>query len=120
MDTKGGRVSMTGNGQTFVGRGAFKVIPSRVEIENFANDDGSGSSTVKPMLAELEGDFDRGTGIAWDETMMLQSWDWTFVEDDVGVTHMFTGARFSGRPTIDTANGQVTGLKIQSDRYQQI
>ena len=122
MDTKGGRISMTGNGQTFVGRGAFKVMSTGVELENFANGDGSGSSTVKAVLYALEGDFDRGDGPIWVDSMLLQSWNWTFVEDDVGVTHLFTGARFSGRPTLDTANGQVSGLKVETDKgnYQQI
>lgn len=122
MDTKGGRVSMSGNGQAFTGRGTFKVMTTGVELENFANSDGSGSSTVKPVLYCLEGEFDRGQGVVWTDAMMLKKWNWTFVEDDVGTTHLLTGARFAGRPTIDTGNGQVSGLKIETDRnnYQQI
>lgn len=122
MDTKGGRVSMTGNGITFIGRGAFKVMTTSVELENATNSDGSGYSTVKGVLPCLEGDFDRGDGVLWDDTMMLQSWNWTFVEDDTGVSHLFTSARFAGRPTLDTANGQVSGLKVETDKgnYQML
>jgi hypothetical protein len=118
MDTKGGRYGMNGNGQNFTGRGEATIIPSRIEPENFANSDGTGSATVKPMLAEAEITFDRGNGLPWDETMLLQSWDFTFVEKDAGVTHLFTGARFAGRASIKVSNGEVTGLKLQSDQYQ--
>jgi len=121
MDTKGGRYTMQGNGQTFTGRtNAPKVLPARVSIANFANGDGTGSSTVKPELAEVEVTFDRGQGFPWDESMLLQQWNFTLVETDAGVTHLFTGAKFEGRGSIDVANGEVTGLKLMSDRYQQI
>jgi hypothetical protein len=118
MDTKGGRFTLTINGVAYSGRGKATIKPSRVSMTNGANMDGTGYSTVKPTLAELDLSFDRGVGLVWDENLLLQPINATFVETDVGVTHLFTGGNFEGDSAIDTENGEVTGLKIQSDRYQ--
>ncbi|SEQ48561.1 Phage tail tube protein [Faunimonas pinastri] len=119
MDTKGGRVSLTIDGVTYHARGAAKINPSLVSLENGANMDGSGYSTVKPELASIELSLDRGsTSIKWTEDMLLSKVNVTFKEDDYGVTHLFTAARWGGKPEIDTATGEVSGLKLESDQYQ--
>src|SRR5258708_4207234 len=105
MDTKGGRFTLAINGQTFSGRGKATIKPSRVSLTNGAHMDGTGYATVKPMLADLELTFDRGIGLRWDEAMMLQTLNATFIETDVGITHLFTNARFEGDPSIDSENG---------------
>lgn len=120
MDTKGGRFTLDINGTTYSGRGKATIKPSRVSLSNGANMDGTGYSTVKPVLAELDLTFDRGIGLAWDETLLLQSLDVTFSEDDYGLTHLYTGARWDGDPSIDSETGEVSGLKICSDKYQTI
>ena len=119
-DTKGGRVSLTIGNQTYSMRASAKVMPARVSLKNDANQDGSGFTTVAAKLASLEMSFDRGKGLKWDESMILASIDATFVETDAGVTHLFTSGRWDGDPTIDTGTGEVTGMKIVSDQYQQI
>ena len=120
MDTKGGRFTLKINGQTVSGRGAAKIMPSRVSIENGANSDGTGYSTVKPMLAGLDLSFDRNVGLKWDEAMILQEITVTFTETDAKRTHLYTNANWAGDPTIDSASGEVTGLKIETDSYQQV
>src|SRR4051812_41596764 len=120
MDTKGGRISITISGQTFTGRGKFSVMPSTVEVKADANQDGSAYRTVKPVLSCLKGSFDRGIGIKWDEAMMLQDIDATFIETDAKVTHLFTTASWANRPEIDSETGEVTGLEIHTDKYQSI
>jgi hypothetical protein len=120
MDTKGGRFTLSINGLNYSGRGKATIKPSRVSITNGANMDGTGYSTTKPVLAELDLTFDRGIGLAWDETLLLQSVNATFSEDDYGQTHLYTGARFEGEPAIDSESGEVSGLKLCSDKYQTI
>jgi hypothetical protein len=120
MDTKGGRFTLDINGRTFSGRGKATIKPSRVSVTNGANMDGSGYSAVKPMLAELDLTFDRGIGLEWDETLILQPLNVTFRETDFGATHLYTGARFEGDPAIDSETGEVSGLKICCDKYQTI
>ncbi len=117
MDTKGGRVSVTVNSTTFSGRGAAKIESAQVTVKNIANTDGTGSKTVEAKLASLDMTFDRGKGFAWDSAMILEDVDVTFVEDDAGVTHYFTSAAWEGSPTVDTATGEVSGMKIMTDSY---
>jgi tail tube protein len=117
MDTKGGRCTMTINGQSFSARAKATINPSTVNRKNGANWDGKGYSTVTPKLAKLSLTFDRGSGVKWDAAMMLQEVNVTFSEDDTGVTHLFTGSRWDGDPSIDTETGEVTGLSIETDRY---
>ena len=122
MDTKGGRFTLDINGRTYSGRGKATIMPSRAVRENDVNQDGSGYSTVKPKLASLDLSFDRGVGLTWDETLMLATINVTFVETDTTPkrTHLFTNANWSGEPSIDSENGEVSGLKIESDKYQAI
>lgn len=114
MDTKGGRFSMTVNGQVISGRGAAKLMMSGVAITTGVNSDGTGYKTVSPKLVGIDLTFDRGVGLAWDSKMMLQDVDLTFVEDDFGKTHMYTSANYDGDPTIDSATGEVSGVKIMT------
>jgi hypothetical protein len=120
LDNKGGRFTLDINGRRFSGRGEAKIKPARAVRENGVNQDGTGYGTVQPKLASLELTFDRGVGLVWDEAMMLQSVNATFVEDDAGRTHLYTNANWSGEPEINTKDGEVSGLKIESDRYQAI
>jgi hypothetical protein len=123
MDTKGGRVSIAIDGVNYPPREAsVKISPTTIELENGANGDGSGYSTVKPVLASAEITFDRGdpSGIRWTNEMMLKKPNVTIAEIDAGATHLFTSTSWSGRPEIDTSNGQVSSLKIETDKYQAV
>jgi hypothetical protein len=119
MDTKGGRVTLTRDGVTHSTRGKLTIAPSKTSRENGVNNDGTGYSMIKPRLPSATCTFDRGKDIDWD-TIVLDEWDITLIEDDVGTTHLFTGAAFSGEPEIDLETGEVSGLKIESDKYQTI
>ena len=118
MDTKGGRVSIDISGQVFSGRGAAKIMPSAVSLKSDANTDGSGYTTVTAKLYGVDLSFDRGLFV-WNEAMLLQQVDVTFKEIDVagGRTHLFTACRWDGEPTLDTATGEVTGMKLLTDKY---
>ena len=118
MDTKGGRISMTVNGVVFTSRASAKIDPSTVGLTNGANQNGTGYSTVQPKLAAIEATFDRGKGLKWDASMILKPVDVTFVEDDAGLTHLFTAGRWGGTPQLDTGTGEITGMKIETDQYQ--
>jgi len=110
---KGGRFTLDINGAVYSGRAKATISPAAATRENVANQDGTKSSMVKPKLPSLELTFDRGVGLVWDETMMLQDLNVTFVETDAKLTHLFTDASWSGEPSIDTESGEVSGLKIE-------
>lgn len=113
MDSKGGRYTLEINGRRFSGRGKATVSPSGVEIEGGTNSDGTGYKTVKPVNPFLDLSLDRGSGLKWDEAMMLQELNGTWHETDARVTHLFTNASWIGRPSIDSETGEVSGLKIE-------
>lgn len=120
MQTKGGRFTLDISGQTYSGRGKATIMPARAVRENGVNMDSTGWSSVQPKLASLDLSFDRGVGLKWDADMMLAEVNVTFVETDAKVTHLYTNANWSGEPSIDSENGEVSGLKIESATYQQI
>lgn len=121
MDTKGGRVTIQASGSDgaflLSTRGKLTLDVSTVEIAAGANNDGTGYRTVKPTLAKAGLTFEVPDGIAIDTAFMLDTYDVTFSEDDVGATHLFTGATFTGRPSKDTETGEVSGLSIETDTY---
>lgn len=120
MDTKGGRFTLDINGRTYSGRGEATIRPARATAEAGANMDGTGYRTVQSKLAGLELSFDRGVGLTWDEGLLLANINVTFVETDAGRMHFFTGASWVGEPSINSASGEVSGLSIQTDKYQAI
>ena len=120
MQTKGGRFTLEINGRTYSGRGTATIMPARAVRENGVNMDSTGWSSVQPKLASLDLTFDRGVGLQWDEEMMLSELNVTFVETDAKVQHLYTNANWSGEPSINSDNGEVSGLKIESATYQQI
>ena len=123
MDTKGGRYTVNINGQRYSGRGKATIKPARATPKAEPNRDGTGYRTVEAKLASLELSFDRGPGdqrIPWDETMLLTDVDVTFAEYDTGVTHYFTSASWNGEPSLDTDNGEVTGMSVMSDSYRKV
>lgn len=114
MDTKGGRFSLAINGQVFSGRAAAKLMLSGVAPSAGVNQDGTSYRTIAPKLVGIDLTFDRGVGLKWDSKMLLASIDVTFKELDVGTTHLFTSASWDGDPTIDSATGEVSGLKAMT------
>ena len=118
MDFKGGRIHIKIAGKSFSARAKANIMPARATVDAGVNQDATGFAAVQPQLAEIEFSFDRGLGLTWEEDMILTRPDVTFKERDVDVTHFLTGARWVGRPTIDSATGEVTGMKMSSDRYR--
>ena len=119
MQTKGGRFTIYVDGQRFSGRAEATIRPAQATPETGVNQDASGYVTVQPQLAEIELSFDRGS-FAWREAMLLKTVDVTFRETDAGHTHYFTRANWSGRPEINSATGEVRGMKVASDQYRRV
>ena len=118
MDTQGGRLQITIGSTTYSCRGKCQVDPSLVSVDAGVNWDGKGYKTVKPELAAVSLSFDRGKGLPWTQDWMLKDENVTIVELDAGVTHYLTAATKVGKPTIDTENGEVSGVSLKSDAYR--
>jgi hypothetical protein len=98
----------------------IEIMPTNVEVEHEANQDGSACFKVKPRLYEADIKLRNGCGIKWDERMRVCKVNATIVEIDNARTHLFTGARIVGRPSVNLSTGEVTGLKIAGSQYQAI
>lgn len=118
MDRKGGRVSIQISGRNFTARSSVSISPATIERTNGANRDGTGYSTIATKLASAEISFDRGerSGIVFNDAMLLEDINVTIYEEDARITHFFTAAAWGGTPSIDTESGEISGLKIETDR----
>lgn len=115
----GGRVSITVDGARMTPSDAdITIDPSNIEVEAKANQDGSPCYTSKPKLYTAEIKFRNGCGITWDEKLRKCSINVTIAEEDNNRTHIFTGARFVGKPTVNISTGEVDGVSIAGPQYQ--
>ena len=92
-------------------RGDF-TIRGGDELEVTSNNDGTLHSTIKPMPAEAELTFSadgfdlKGFMSPEEKTVILELAN--------GDLYTFTDARVSGRPELNGANGEVSGVTINS------
>lgn len=121
MSTKfGGKLTLrTSNGQLFAGRGTFNVMPSRNSVEAITNDDSSLARVATPKPATIEITFE-DRGINYDALMKADDIDFTAIEEFTGVTHLLSKAFFTGDPSTNRRNGEVTGLTLAGEAYQRI
>lgn len=124
--TSGGRVSTVIGGINYHARGVITLNPSNINVSAGVNQDGTVYRTVAPKARTAELTFDRfvdneGLPLKWAENiMMLDNLGITFVETDGGLTHILTGGFFTGEPTTDTSNGEVSGLGLAAESYKTI
>lgn len=114
----GGFISIEVDGEKWSPTEADIVInPSNVEVEDMANQDGSGAFTSKPVLPSAEIKFRKPCGMKWNELMRKCRVNASIVEIDNGRTHLFTAGRIVGKPAVNTKTGEVDGLKVVSPNY---
>lgn len=120
-DSFGGRISIEVDGERMTPTdGDITLDVSNMIVTGIANSDGSACYTSKPKLYGADITFRNGCGILWDERLRKCKINATIVEEDNGRVHIFTGARFTGEPKLNTANGEVSGVKIEGPQYQKI
>lgn len=91
-------------------RGQLTIDSSGRSVEAVTNQDGETDSThtLTPVTAAITL-ADRNNDYA---ALMKGRRNWTFVEEDTGVTHYFTNAFLSGKPDVNRMTGEVTGLTL--------
>lgn len=113
----GGKMSFTLNdGTIFRKRGTFRVMTAGRENEAVTNQDGSNDRVMTLTAYGFEVTF-ADDGQDMEALLKAPRFDARFVEDDTGVTHVYTSAFFVGTPTTDRVNGEVTGLSGAADEY---
>jgi len=112
----GGRmIARAADGTQLSLRGTFNVSPSTVSIEAVANQNGSVDRVATPVPATAEivirDDVDANA------LLLAPRQSITVIEEFGGVTHYFTDAFFSGRPSSNRNNGELSGLVINTEQY---
>jgi hypothetical protein len=96
------------------------VEPSNISVEAKANQDGSPCYSSKPKLFKMDVKFRDNSNIVWDEAMKRAKIDVTASEETNNRTHLMTGARFTGTPSVNLSDGAVDGVTIEGPKYQKI
>jgi hypothetical protein len=121
-NTFGGRITIEGGGKKFSVRGEVTIEPTNVETEAAAHHDGSAYFTEKPGLYKAQFDFsDPCDPELWD-VLKRCAVNVTAVQETSGRTrtHLWTGGRFIGKPSLNLSTGAVTGSSYASDKYRAV
>ena len=114
----GGRMSVRlSGGNTLALRGTFTVMASDQSNEAITNQDNSVDRVGTPIAPRAEVSF-KDEGIDFSDVMKAARQNFVITEEFTGVQHHFIRAFFSGEPSINRMNGEVTGLTIVGSTYR--
>ena len=115
--TVGGRVDITLNGRVYHPVAEVKVQRASFEVEPVYNQDGTVGRSVKSSAYEADLTFRDMDGMNIEE-LMSSFFDFSMFERDKGRSTLLTGAFLTGKPSENSVNGEISGLKIVSDQYR--
>lgn len=121
MKKFGGEMTFTlSTGRRIVVRGAAEIMPTNINVEGGANQDGSVYRTAEPTGYGANLTFEDMSDDAWNEVYRADAFNLTLNETFTGVQHLWTGAGFTGRPSVNRINGEVSGVSILAAAYKKI
>lgn len=107
------------NGANLSIRGNFSVMPGNLSSEVVVNQDASVDRTFTPEAPSAEVTIaDKNVDV--QALIGLPRRNITITEQTTEVQHLFTSAFFTGRPTTNRLNGEVSGLTIAAEAYRRI
>jgi len=104
------------SGETFSLRGTMTLKTSGRSVEAVMNQDGTIDRVATRMPYAFEMSF-ADAGQNMEAMMKADRFDATFIEEDNGKSHYYTNAFFTGEPSINRINGEVTGLSGAAEKY---
>jgi hypothetical protein len=124
----GGTIRFTYDGTALIIRASVGIEPTDAAYTVEHNQNGTFDRYLQPMgpVAKLEFvDSKDGVGAVsqpWNAIMAGGPYKVAVLEDNTGIVHQFSGAKFVGRPDIDRLKGLVKGISIQAPvgGYQQL
>ena len=121
MKNFGGEMTFSlSTGERIVVRGAATVMPSNLNMEGAANQDGSVYRTAEPVGYTAELTFEDMDQDNWNLLMRASGFNVTLSETFNGAQHLWTEAGFTGRPSINRATGEVSGVALIARAYRKI
>lgn len=116
----GGKITVTSSrGYKLSLRGAITVSGAHQSNDAVTNQDGRVDRIITPDAPSAELTF-ADDGLNWDAILKGDRENLTIVEEKTGVTHLFTGAFWVGKPSSNRINGEMTALTIRADAYQRM
>lgn len=111
----GGIIEITGEGAISYRlsvRGTLNVNGAHQSNEVVTNQDGSYDRIITPDVAGAELVF-VDDGQNWDAILNADRHDVTMVERKTGATHLYTDAVWTGKPSSNRLNGELSQLGIR-------
>jgi hypothetical protein len=116
----GGRIRVTGStGYNLSLRGNITVMGAHQSNDKVTGQDGRVDRLITPDAPTAEVTF-ADDGLNWDQLLSADRHNITIVEEKTGVTHMFTSAFWTGKPSANRLNGEMSSLGITSDFYRRL
>lgn len=119
-DNAGGRVELTIGGQKYAARAAVTIRPTNVEVTGGANQDGSQYFTTAPRLFEMDITFSDRCGLRIGDLAGGCLIDVTANLVDMKRRYLFTRARMTGRPSVNSETGEISGMTVMAQIAKQI
>lgn len=121
MKNFGGELQFSlSTGQVIVVRGGVEIMPTNLNAEGGANQDGSVYRTLEPSGYKANFTFEDMETDDWNALYRASGFNVTVNETFTGVQHLWTDAAFTGSPQINRANGEVTGASLIARSYRKI
>ena len=108
------------SGETIVLRGAVEVMPSNLNIEGAANQDGSVYRTAEITGFTANLTFEDLKTDDWNRLMRASGFNVTVTENFNGALHLWTEAGFTGQPTVNRGTGEVKGVGLIAQAYRKV
>ncbi|MCT8970583.1 phage tail tube protein [Microbaculum marinisediminis] len=118
-DNAGGRVELTIDGVKYSARAAVTVRFANREVTGGANQDGGQYFTTEPRLYEMDIVLSDRCGLRMEELLGCLI-DVTAKLTDMGRRYLFTRARMTGRPSLASDTGEITGFTVMSQIARQV
>jgi len=116
----GGKIRVTSSlGHNLSLRGTINVLGAHQSNDAVTNQDGRADRIVTPDAPRAELVF-ADDGLNFDELLNADRHNITIVEEKTGVTHLFTSAFWTGKPSSNRINGELSQLGICADSYRRL
>lgn len=108
----GGTLRLTLGGVVYPVRGNVSIMPTKFEVSEGANLDGSVYTTRKPVPATVEMTISDSCGLSLTTLANQACVDATVELDSVGRTYVLVNGTVVGRPSLDPETGEISGVKL--------
>lgn len=115
-DNSGGRVTITLDGKRYSSRGGVEFMPTTVDRQVGANDDGTIYTTSKSVPAEATFTLSDRCGLDIQQLVKGCKIDVTFDQLDMRRKILYTAATIIGRPSFNSESGAISGLKVAASQ----